>query len=571
MLKGQGLIRFIIFAPLVFIPTIVIIISTISIHHNHEILEQSLQNVRERLISEQEKSIVSKINMAIELIVYQRSTIEKRLQSKVKSRVDTAYDIAQNIYEQNKYTKSESEIKRLIIDALRPMLWNNGESFIFILDKEGKFTLAPSYLRHLEGQSIIDFQDATGRFVIREEIHLVKSKGEGFLWDTFTRAGYDPKIQYKQMAYVKDMGHFDWYMGSTEYMDISTREIEYSSIDILRNINKNARNYFFIIDQKGNDILHPYNLEYEGKKKALVLNFLNKARTHSTVFTRYYLKNPITGKVETKLTYVKMIPNSDWVIGTGFHIEDIDRAVEAKKKELIALNKSETNRVLFLSLFFSFLSIIASFFVSMRLKRHFEMLHANIEQHNKELSELNASLEEKIAKRTEELKTAHDEMKKIAMTDTLTGIHNRYAFFTIMEIEHERNNRYESQSSLIMLDLDYFKTINDTYGHDVGDRVLIDVVNKVGECLRKSDTFGRIGGEEFMILLPHTELREAVEIAERIRTLVSEQIFDPVGNVTVSMGVVQYRVDESIESFVKRVDIALYQAKELGRNRIEIG
>lgn len=580
MLKGQGLIRFITFAPLVIIPTIVIFISTISIHHNHEILEQSLQNVRERLISEQEKSIVSKINMAIELIVYQRSTIEGRLQSKVKNRVDTAYAVAQNIYEQNKQTKSESEIKRMIIDALRPMVWNNGESFIFILDKEGKFALAPTYLRQMEGKSIIDFKDATDRFVIREEINTVNTQGKGYLWDTFTRAGYDPKIQYKQMAYVKDMGHFDWYMGSTEYLDTTTQEIEKSSIDILRNINKSATHYFFIVDKKGNDILHPYNPEYEGKNlykiskgghRALFKSFLVKADTNSSEFTRYRWKNPQTGTMETKLTYVKTIPNTDWVIGTGFHIEDVDRAVEAKKKELIALNKSETNRVILLSVFFSFLSIIASSLVSMRLKHHFEMLHESIEHHNKELSELNASLEDKIAKRTKELKTAHDEMKKIAMTDTLTGIHNRYAFFTIMEIEHEKNNRYESKSSLIMFDLDYFKTVNDTYGHDVGDKVLIDVVNKVGECLRKSDTFGRIGGEEFMILLPNTELSGAVDIAERIRRTVSEHTFNPVGEVTVSIGVVQYRVDESMESFVKRSDIALYQAKELGRNRIEIG
>jgi diguanylate cyclase (GGDEF)-like protein len=580
MLKERGLIRFITFAPLVIIPAIVIFISTISIHHNHEILDQSLQNVHERLISEQEKSIVSKINMAIELIRYQRSTIERRLQSKVQSRVDTAYAVAQNIYEQNKQTKSESEIKRMIIDALRPMVWNNGESFIFILDKEGKFALAPTYLRHMEGKSIIDFKDATGRYVIREEINTVNINGEGYLWDTFTRSGHDPKIQFKQLAYVKDVGHFNWYMGSTEYLDTTTHEIEQSSIDILRNINKSTPHYFFIVDKKGNDLLHPYNPEYEGKNlykvakgeyRKLFKNLLLKADTNSSEFTRYPWKNPATGKIESKLTYVKTIPDTDWVIGTGFHIEDIDRAVEAKKKALLALNQRETNRIILLSILFSILSLIVSFVVSMRLKRHFEMLNDSIEQRNRELSELNASLEDKISKRTEELKTAHDEMKKIAMTDTLTGIHNRYAFFTIMEIEHEKSNRYESKSSLIMFDLDYFKTINDTYGHDVGDVVLIDVVKRVGACLRKSDSFGRIGGEEFMILLPHTEIEGAVDIAERIRCSVSEHSFDPVGKVTVSMGVVQYRVDESMESFVKRVDIALYQAKELGRNRIEIG
>lgn len=580
MIKEKGLIRFITFAPLVIIPAIVIFISSISIRHNHEVLDQSLQNVHERLISEQKKGIVSEINMAIGLILYQRSTIENRLQSKVKSRVDTAYAVVQNIYAQNKQTKSESDIKRMIVDALRPMVWNGGESFIFILDKEGKFVLAPSYLRPLEGKSILDFKDATGRFVIREEIKMVNTKREGYLWDTFTRAGYDPKKQFKQMAYVKDVGHFNWYMGSTEYLDTTRQEIERSSIDILRNINKNANHYFFIVDKKGNDFLHPFNPEYEGKNlykvahgehRKLFKSFLVKADTNSSEFTRYRWKNPATGKIETKLTYVKTIPNTDWVIGTGFHIEDIDRAVEAKRKDLIALNKHETKRIIYLSILFSILSLIVSFYVSMRLKRHFEILRGSIEERNRELSELNASLEDKIAKRTEELKTAHDEMKKIAMTDTLTGIHNRYAFFTIMEIEHEKNNRYESKSSLIMFDLDYFKTINDTYGHDVGDRILIDVVKRVGGCLRKSDSLGRIGGEEFMILLPYTELDEAVDIAERIRNSVSEHTFDPVANVTVSMGVVQYKVDESIESFVKRVDIALYQAKELGRNRIEIG
>ncbi|MDD5118841.1 MAG: cache domain-containing protein [Sulfuricurvum sp.] len=580
MIKEKGLIRFITFAPLFIIPAIVITISTISIRHNYEILDQSLQNVHERLISEQEKSIVSKINMAIELIVYQRSTIESRLQSKVKSRVDTAYAVAQNIYEQNKDSKSENEIKRMIIEALRPMVWNNGESFIFILDKEGKFALAPSYLRHLEGKSILDFKDVAGRYVIREEINTVNTKGEGYLWDTFTRPGYDPKKQFKQMAYVKDLGHFNWYMGSTEYLDTTAREIEHSSIDILRNINQNATHYFFIVDKKGNDILHPFNPEYEGKnlykvargdQRELFKSFLRKADTNSSEFTRYRWKNPATGTIETKLTFVKTIPNTDWVIGTGFHVEDIDRAVEAKRKELIALNKSETDRVISLSILFSILSIVVSFFVSMRLKRHFEMLHDSIEQHNRELSELNASLEDKIAERTEELKVAHDKMEKIAMTDTLTGIHNRYAFFKLLETEQEKSKRYETQFSMIMFDLDYFKTVNDTYGHDVGDSVLVEVVAKVGECLRKSDTLGRIGGEEFMVLLPHTEIREAVEIAQRIRHFIAEHSFDTVGTMTVSIGVVQYRADESMESFVKRSDIALYQAKELGRNRIEIG
>ena len=580
MVSEKSLIRLITFAPLFIIPIIAITISTISIRHNNEVLDQSLQNIRERFISEEEKSVVSKVNMAIELIEYQRSTIENRLQNNVKSRVDTAYAIAQNIYEQNKNTKSESEIKKMIIDALRPMIWNGGESFIFILDKEGKFILAPKYLRPLEGKSILNFKDATGRFVIREEIKMVNTKGAGYLWDTFTRSGYNPRIQFKQMAYVKNIDHLNCYMGSSEYLDTTTKEIESSSIDILRNINKNATHYFFIINQKGDNILHPFNPNYEGKSfsqitnkkyRTLVTSFLDKARKNSSEFTRYFWKNPASGNIEGKLTYVKMIPNTDWVIGTGFHIDEIDRAVEAKKKELITMNQAETDRVIAFSILFSILSFIAAFFVSIRLKHHFEVLHGNIAQHNTELSELNASLEDKIAKRTEELKVAHAEMEKKAMTDTLTGIHNRYAFFTMLEIEQDKNNRHETSFSLIMFDLDNFKNINDTYGHDVGDRVLIEVVKSVGECLRKSDSFGRIGGEEFMILLPHTDINTAVEIADRIRHFISGHHIEPAGEITISAGVVQHTFQENLEVLVKRADIALYKAKELGRNRVEVG
>jgi diguanylate cyclase (GGDEF)-like protein len=580
MVSEKSLIHLITFTPLLIVPIIAITISTISIRHNNEVLDQSLQNVRERLISGEEKSIVSKIDMAIALIEYQRSTIEHRLHVKVKGRVDTAYAVAQNIYEQNKNTKSESEIKNMIIDALRPMIWNGGESFIFILDKEGKFVLAPKYLQPLEGKNIIDFKDATGRFVIREEIKMVNTKEDGYLWDMFTRLGYDTQMQFKQMAYVKNVGHFNWYMGSTEYLDTTTKEIESSSIDILRNINKNALHYFFIINQKGDDILHPLNPEYEGKSfsqitdkkyRTLVSAFLDKARKNSSEFTRYLWKNPANGKTEDKLTYVKMIPNTDWVIGTGFHIDEIDRAVEAKKKELIRMNKSESDRVIAFSILFSIFSFIAALFVSMRLKHHFEVLHGNIAEHNIELSELNASLEDKIAKRTEELKAAHAEMEKKAMTDMLTGIHNRYAFFTMLEMEQDKNNRYETPFSLIMFDLDNFKNINDTYGHDIGDRVLIEVVKSVAECLRKTDSFGRIGGEEFMILLPHTDIHTAVEIAERIRHFISGRHIETAGEITISAGVVQHSLQENLEVLVKRADIALYKAKELGRNKVEVG
>lgn len=580
MNNEKNLIRFITFAPILVIPLITVLITTLSIRHNQDILEQSLNNVRERLISEQKKSIVSKTNMAIELITYQRSTIQKRLQTKVKSRVDSAYAVAHSIYEKHRGHKSDSEIQSMIVDALRPMVWNNGESFIFILDQEGRFVLAPSYLRHLEGKSIIDFQDVTGRYVIREEIELVKTKGEGFLWDTFTRPNHDPKIQYKQLAYVRNMNHYNWYMGSSEYLDTITKEIEEASINTLRHINKNVDEYFFILDVHGKVILNPNNAALEGKNLLKVQSgsfsemgseFLSNGKTEDEEFSEYRWINPKNGKMETKISFVKMIPQSDWVIGTGFYVEEIDNAVEIKKQKLRSLYQGEIKKVIAYSILFLLISLMVSFYISFRLKRHFFLLHENIEHHNKELSELNTTLEEKIAERTEELKIAHDYMEKLAMTDALTGIHNRYAFLNFLAAEKSESDRHGIAFSLIMFDLDDFKKINDTYGHDKGDQVLIEVVKRVEVCLRKGDLFGRIGGEEFMVLLRHTSLDTALEIAQRIREKVALEAFELPERVSISAGVVQYTADESVESLMKRSDIALYKAKESGKNRVELG
>ncbi len=159
--------------------------------------------------------------------------------------------------------------------------------------------------------------------------------------------------------------------------------------------------------------------------------------------------------------------------------------------------------------------------------------------------------------------------KDQASRDPLTRILNRKKFFEELRIEVERSKRYGSYFSLIMMDIDHFKKVNDTYGHQVGDKVLLKLVELVRSRIRKLDKFGRYGGEEFVLLLPATSLKNALELAEALRVLVEKQDFNPVPSLTVSFGVVSYRENESVNILVKRVDNALYRAKETGRNRVE--
>ena len=168
------------------------------------------------------------------------------------------------------------------------------------------------------------------------------------------------------------------------------------------------------------------------------------------------------------------------------------------------------------------------------------------------------------------IKEMEEELKRLSVTDQLTQIYNRVKFHQALEEEIKRQRRYETDLTIIMFDIDHFKRVNDTYGHDVGDKILVGLVNLVQQCIRETDIFSRWGGEEFMILLPHTSLDNAVKLAERIRVKVMAYHFEVVGAVTCSFGVSELLSRDNVETFSKRVDNALYESQRRGRNRVTI-
>jgi diguanylate cyclase (GGDEF)-like protein len=168
------------------------------------------------------------------------------------------------------------------------------------------------------------------------------------------------------------------------------------------------------------------------------------------------------------------------------------------------------------------------------------------------------------------IKEMEEELKRLSITDPLTQIYNRAKFHQALEEEIKRQRRYETDLTAIMLDIDHFKPINDTYGHDVGDKILVSLVKLVKQCIRETDIFSRWGGEEFMVLLPHTSLDNAARLAERIRVKVMKNNFEVVGSVTCSFGVSELLPEDTDETFTKRVDNALYESKRNGRNRVTV-
>jgi len=154
--------------------------------------------------------------------------------------------------------------------------------------------------------------------------------------------------------------------------------------------------------------------------------------------------------------------------------------------------------------------------------------------------------------------------------DTLTKIYNRQFYYETLRWEIQRAHRYGKSFSLITFDIDHFKKVNDTFGHDVGDYVLKELSKICQESIRNTDVLARIGGEEFSIIAPETDISRGVVLAEKLRRVVDEYEFDKVKHISISLGVAQYINGDNLDDIYKRADVALYKAKNNGRNRVEI-
>lgn len=166
-----------------------------------------------------------------------------------------------------------------------------------------------------------------------------------------------------------------------------------------------------------------------------------------------------------------------------------------------------------------------------------------------------------------ELRAARSDIETLARTDALTGLWNRRHLDDIVRHEFERARRYRQPVSLILFDIDRFKTVNDRFGHAVGDDVLRRIAALGQRSIRASDILGRWGGEEFLVLAPGTVLEDAGQLAGKLRIAVAGHDFG-IGRVTASFGVAEWRGDESVESWLQRADAALYAAKADGRDRV---
>lgn len=182
-----------------------------------------------------------------------------------------------------------------------------------------------------------------------------------------------------------------------------------------------------------------------------------------------------------------------------------------------------------------------------------------------------ATLRKILYQRSIELKAAYRRIEELAELDELTGSYNRRCIMRLLDTEIEKSRQASAPCAIALIDLDWFKRINDAYGHPVGDEVLRTFAITIFANIRPADSFGRYGGEEFLLLLPGTDGEAASRMLDRLRGIIADldwSAFSPGMRVTISAGVVTLRDNDTADTFLVRADSALYSAKALGRNRI---
>lgn len=212
----------------------------------------------------------------------------------------------------------------------------------------------------------------------------------------------------------------------------------------------------------------------------------------------------------------------------------------------------------------SFLGVLLGFFLASRLKRS---VPEGTDTYKLRI-ETQKRLLDSAERANQGLQQAMEVLEWAAGTDRLTGAWNRRRFEEAATAEMALVRRRKGPVSLMIFDLDFFKRVNDTHGHNVGDTVLMEIAHVAREQLRASDALARWGGEEFIVLSPATRIEGALNLAEKIREAIALRSFPGVGTVTVSIGVAEYALGEDLVTWIQRADEALYRAKQEGRNRV---
>jgi diguanylate cyclase (GGDEF)-like protein len=349
-----------------------------------------------------------------------------------------------------------------------------------------------------------------------------------------------------------DVSEYTLKKGSKDNFSILRRQVDIQNL--LKSINGSVTNSLAILTKTNiNDFLHAYVKSTKNIKQISIIDEKQNVYISSdknligTVLDNNNLQTSGMTMLNGQLTYLAI---------TDSHINQGN----SKMKLMLLIDAStylsHENKLFSTAMITSIIALLFALLTSRLL------YYSAIEQSRTEKERL----EHLVGERTKEIEL-------LSQTDSLTGLWNRRHLEETLDIEFKRAKRYNKELSVMIIDLDYFKSVNDTYGHLAGDEVLRQISNKIAECQRETDFVGRYGGEEIVVILPETDLQTSIQIAEDIRKTIEQEpveFEDKMIKVTASIGVSDLKNEHNnYPSIFAEADEALYSAKEVGRNRVQ--
>jgi PAS domain S-box-containing protein len=323
------------------------------IHGEYSVFKIEAESLRTDYIESQKTMLKSQVSGVVKYVNYMKDQAEQDTKFMVKERVYEAHQIALSIYRNNKASKTPSEIGRMIKDALRPIRFNAGRGYYFAASMDGVEQLYP-VRPEFEGKNLIDLQDSKGNYVIQDEINIIKESGEGFIRDYWTKPDKEAAELFPIISFVKYFKPLDWYFGAGEYIDDATEQIQNEVLNRIANLRFEAEGYFFGSTFNGSSLFS--NGKVTSGTGSNIWGLTDPNGVKIIQEQRKAVENPNGGFVSyswhkldasipsPKISYVLGIPEWEWTIGAGVHIDTIENAISKRKETLEkGLRKKLTN------------------------------------------------------------------------------------------------------------------------------------------------------------------------------------------------------------------------------------
>lgn len=611
----KTLANYYLFATLLFSIFVMVSVALFYVKMQREIFIQNDQEIYTTVLENYKRELKNRVEIIEQQINYKKESVETRLKHSISTRVHEAVKIIESIYETNKGRMDEEAIKRLAIEALRGIRFNEGRGYYFIDSVEGNCLLFPIRPSD-EGKNILHYQDVNGKWVIKEFIDTAKEKKEGFS----VYATYKPgkgQERYQKITFVKHFERWNWVIGAGEYLDDVEddikREIAKEVSGYRTDAKENYINIFEVHNYEGGDdfaslIVSP-NQEggFYGKKISTDVKdedgvyyrkeSLSQINMHGEGFVTYKFKNLKTQAISPKISYFKKLSHWNWVISTGKQIDDIDANIQqARIKAYDIMWKNVFFAVIVLLIGLVFL-IGISWVLSMKIKhdvglmahflkrtshqkreipaQHFKieefkelLVYINsmireIKSQHEGLSILNENLEYNVFEKTKELHSVNlslemknKELEENYFTDTLTKLPNRNRL--------SKDFLSITFPQAILLDIDGFKHINDFYGTETGDSVLIEFAHFIVTLAapHKMKVY-RLSSDEFLMLYDHRFEKEFIRtFLQNMLVVLTTKEFNAEGDDTSFHIGVTSGVAFGKNNILEKADIALNFAKK---------